>query len=109
MIFEIKIGDETKELRYTNYALCELEDKLEGIPALVIMQDSYKLQSMKVLSTLIWAGLLEDHKYSFEEVVRMIDPINFAKYLGTATLAIAFALNGPPSKKPKSEKGGGKK
>ena len=101
---EVKL-DKVRKLKFTNRALYEIEEKL-GSPVLVLMQDSQKLQSIKVMTTLVWGGLLHKDDMTFDEVMDII-PTNmnhFAKVVESVMVAISDAMGIDGSDKQKKGK-----
>ena len=89
---EVKL-DKTRRLKYTNEALYEIEEKL-GVPAFELLQDSRRLQSVKTITTLVWAGLLHlnDPELTFDNVKKIIPIKEFANIVAAVMEAMGKAL-----------------
>jgi len=83
----IVLGGEEHALRFTNHAICELEDRF-GI-TMVEAGEKLSRGSLKTIAALVWAGLLHETKPpKFDRVRDMLD----LKDLETPAQALADAM-----------------
>ena len=67
-------------------------EKELGEPVMLIFQDQNKLSSIRVMSILIWAGLLKEEKLTLDEVIDLIPVEKLKENLLIVVKALGVSL-----------------
>jgi len=106
--------DKPRRLRYDLNALCELEDRFNK-PIMELLKDVGQNMSIKLVRTLVWAGLIhEDKDLTEAQVGEMIDLSNIIEVQEKLTEALSTSFSGknpkgPVTKKKENQSGTGMK
>jgi len=97
---EYQLGKYT--LVYDMNALCEAEEKVG--PLGLLLSDTAAAGSLKTIRSLLWAGLLRNHKVTLEEAGQIADELGIAEASAGVKAAILKAYGTDTS----GEEGSGK-
>ncbi len=106
--------DKPRKLRYDLNALCELEDRFDK-PIMEILSGIGEKMSIKLVRTLVWAGLIhEDEELTEKQVGTMVDMSNIMEVQEKLTEALSTSFSGknpkgPVTKKKENQSGTGMK
>lgn len=102
MAYTIKL-DKPRNLHFNTRALYELELKL-GEPVAGFMTNRAKMASVRILTTIVWAGQLHtDDPLTLDQTIDSFDFKDFADTIEICGDALIVALGGDPDADPEQE------
>lgn len=108
MAYTIKL-DKPRNLCFTTRALYELELKL-GEPISGFMTSPAKMASVRILTTIIWAGQLHTKEpLTLDETIDNFDFKDMSDAMEQCGDALIVAMGGDPDAEPEKETAGEKK